>query len=36
MSCCSPQVHLAKKGAKAPLPEPYWLRFLWADYQTTW
>ena len=28
MCCCSPQVDLAKKGAKAPLPEPYWWRFL--------
>ncbi|CAE8656312.1 unnamed protein product [Polarella glacialis] len=24
MSGCSPRVDLAKKGAKAPLPEPYW------------
>ena len=28
MSGCSPRVDLAKKGAKAPLPEPYWWRFL--------
>ena len=28
MSGCSPRVDLAKKDAKAPLPEPYWWRFL--------
>ena len=28
MSGCSPRVDLAKKGATAPLPEPYWWRFL--------